>query len=125
MVTDLETSQVPVLSETLKLNLIKWCRGADSNRRHMDFQSIALPTELPRHWHPLTVLSRPVRSTARESIVAAAWYVGKRTYDEPESVRLIPCHVCVDLGIVGGAHCYNFASLTYVCLLTLTGAGVV
>ena len=25
-----------------------WCRGADSNRRHMDFQSIALPTELPR-----------------------------------------------------------------------------
>gem|GEM_PF-4168329 len=23
-----------------------WC-GAESNRRHMDFQSIALPTELP------------------------------------------------------------------------------
>ena len=22
-----------------------WCRGADSNRRHIDFQSIALPTE--------------------------------------------------------------------------------
>ena len=27
----------------------KWT-GAGSNRRHMDFQSIALPTELPVHW---------------------------------------------------------------------------
>ena len=27
----------------------KWCRGAESNRRHEDFQSTALPTELPRH----------------------------------------------------------------------------
>ena len=27
----------------------KWC-GAESNRRHKDFQSFALPTELP---HPL------------------------------------------------------------------------
>ena len=91
----------------------------------MDFQSIALPTELPRHWHPLPVLSRPVRSTARQSIVAAAWYVGNRTYDEPEAVRLIPCHVCVDLGVVGDARCYNFAYLTYICLLTTTDASVV
>ena len=28
--------------------LIFWCLEAESNRRHMDFQSIALPTELPR-----------------------------------------------------------------------------
>ena len=28
--------------------LFPWCRGADSNRRHQDFQSCALPTELPR-----------------------------------------------------------------------------
>ena len=28
---------------------MEWCRGPDLNRRHMDFQSIALPTELPRH----------------------------------------------------------------------------
>ncbi len=27
----------------------KWWRGAESNRRHYDFQSYALPTELPRH----------------------------------------------------------------------------
>ncbi len=26
-----------------------WCRGAELNRRHTDFQSVALPTELPRH----------------------------------------------------------------------------
>ena len=25
----------------------EWCPGADSNHRHADFQSAALPTELP------------------------------------------------------------------------------
>ena len=28
--------------------LREWCLGADSNHRHADFQSAALPTELPR-----------------------------------------------------------------------------
>ena len=28
---------------------IRWCRGAELNCRHYDFQSYALPTELPRH----------------------------------------------------------------------------
>src|SRR3546814_9724958 len=27
----------------------KWCPGTESNRRHGDFQSPALPTELPGH----------------------------------------------------------------------------
>ena len=27
----------------------EWCRGTELNRRHKDFQSSALPTELPRH----------------------------------------------------------------------------
>ena len=27
-----------------------WCLGAESNHRHRDFQSLALPTELPRHF---------------------------------------------------------------------------
>ena len=27
----------------------KWCPGTESNRRHCDFQSHALPTELPGH----------------------------------------------------------------------------
>jgi hypothetical protein len=29
---------------------IKWCPGAESNHRHADFQSAALPTELPGHY---------------------------------------------------------------------------
>jgi hypothetical protein len=29
--------------------LFRWCLGAESNHRHHDFQSCALPTELPRH----------------------------------------------------------------------------
>ena len=28
---------------------ILWCLGPESNQRHVDFQSTALPTELPRH----------------------------------------------------------------------------
>ena len=28
----------------------KWWRGPGSNRGHKDFQSFALPTELPHHW---------------------------------------------------------------------------
>src|SRR5688500_9706586 len=33
------------------LSLIRcWCRGTELNPRHRDFQSRALPTELPRHW---------------------------------------------------------------------------
>lgn len=27
----------------------KWCLRTESNCRHTDFQSVALPTELPRH----------------------------------------------------------------------------
>ena len=30
-------------------NVLKWCPGAESNHRHADFQSAALPTELPGH----------------------------------------------------------------------------
>jgi hypothetical protein len=33
----------------LKVMDLGWCRGAELNRRHTDFQSVALPTELPRH----------------------------------------------------------------------------
>ena len=35
-----------------------WCLRTESNCRHMDFQSIALPTELPRHeWRPRSDLN--------------------------------------------------------------------
>src|SRR5690242_21621264 len=36
-----------VASESAKT---KWCPGAESNHRHHDFQSCALPTELPGRW---------------------------------------------------------------------------
>ncbi|GEM_PF-3249460 len=35
-------------STTEPLPLMIWCLGADLNHRHADFQSAALPTELPR-----------------------------------------------------------------------------
>ena len=36
-----------------------WCLGAESNHRQADFQSAALPTELPRHvWRPRTGSNR-------------------------------------------------------------------
>ncbi len=33
----------------LSYTSMQWCFGAESNRRHKDFQSSALPTELPKH----------------------------------------------------------------------------
>ena len=38
-----------VLVKSLRTGEKEWCRGAESNCRHHDFQSCALPTELPRH----------------------------------------------------------------------------
>ncbi len=35
------------LYNVLKYILKRWCPGAESNHRHADFQSAALPTELP------------------------------------------------------------------------------
>ena len=33
--------------ENIKRGIFKWWVGTESNRRHMPFQGIALPTELP------------------------------------------------------------------------------
>ena len=41
----LETSVLPLNYTPISL----WWRGTESNRRHKDFQSFALPTELPSH----------------------------------------------------------------------------
>jgi hypothetical protein len=48
---------LPVIASSLTLtgmargkSCYAWCRGTDSNRRHGDFQSPALPPELPRHY---------------------------------------------------------------------------
>ena len=42
---------------TWKEKYLFWCPGADSNRRHQDFQSCALPTELPG---PIQILAANV-----------------------------------------------------------------
>ncbi len=39
-------------------DLLSWCPGAESNCRHEDFQSSALPTELPRRTAKEGVLNR-------------------------------------------------------------------
>src|SRR4051795_5915798 len=54
----------PRLATSLPLhwgNKKRWLR-TESNRRHMDFQSIALPTELLSHIEPLTLLKMAVRT---------------------------------------------------------------
>ena len=39
----------------------KWCLRSESNQRHGDFQSPALPTELQRHWRRHPDLNRGVK----------------------------------------------------------------
>ncbi len=44
---------------------INWCRGTESNRRRKDFQSFALPTELPRHPREAPILAEGVKKSRR------------------------------------------------------------
>ncbi len=53
-----------------ELDYLNWA-GADLNRRHTDFQSVALPTELPARWFDLPrptpacdILADPVTADA-------------------------------------------------------------
>ena len=47
-----------LVSVFLFSHLKTWCLGAESNHRHEDFQSSALPTELPRHiWRFPSILA--------------------------------------------------------------------
>jgi hypothetical protein len=67
----------PKVLETFVLPLnytpnIAWWRGTESNRRHMDFQSIALPTELLSHYiysslnlNSATVRQKPLAFVAK------------------------------------------------------------
>ena len=52
-----------------------WCRGAELNRRHKDFQSSALPSELPR-------LRPPVPRTG-----AVVWHSPSNLWTESRGVR--------------------------------------
>ena len=67
-----------------------WCRGAESNHRHWDFQSHALPTELPRHtlffcekitkkiWRPRTGSNR--RPPAWQAGALTNWATGPNIF---------------------------------------------
>ena len=48
---DSDSRHPPWQGGTLPLSYYRtlWCLGAELNHRHVDFQSTALPTELPRH----------------------------------------------------------------------------
>ena len=47
-----------------RLLLMGWCRGPESNWGHADFQSAALPTELPRHVRYFSFCQKGVSSKA-------------------------------------------------------------
>ena len=52
-----------------------WCLGAELNHRQADFQSAALPTELPRHqWRPKTGSNR--RPPAWQAGALTNWATG-------------------------------------------------
>ena len=52
----------------------KWCPGAELNHRHTDFQSAALPTELPGLWGIPDAAGQASASTARP------WLIGNRPH---------------------------------------------
>ena len=66
-------------------NHYRWCLGAESNHRQADFQSAALPTELPRHlWRPKTGSNR--RPPAWQAGALTNWAIGPqriRTHTVP------------------------------------------
>ena len=74
------------------LNIFQWCPGAESNHRHEDFQSTALPTELPGQTGGLQrkgrVLNpRAVRASSRYGQVRHAAKLG--AVSRPPGRRII------------------------------------
>src|SRR6266566_4557220 len=60
----------------------KWCPGAESNHRHCDFQSHALPTELPgRRGPPKGRAKQSARfiEAGFRPVQTSRWAVGKRS----------------------------------------------
>jgi hypothetical protein len=66
---------------------VAWCPGAGSNHRHCDFQSHALPTELPGQV-PARAAGAPVYSQARRSCPPRfAFGYAWRSHTEPQAKR--------------------------------------
>lgn len=67
------------LSKTRRFRqaVIAWCSGVESNHRHRDFQSLALPTELPlrRHSSSARRRARTTQGPARAERVLWNWCI--------------------------------------------------
>ena len=64
----------------------KWCLRSESNQRHVDFQSTALPTELQRHtirWRPRTGSNR--RPLAWQASALTNWATGPKWWEQQGS----------------------------------------
>lgn len=64
-----------------------WCKGQDSNLRHLVFQTSALPTELPMHvdWYPSE--GSNLHSFELHPECSASTYSARGTYPQPEAVE--------------------------------------
>jgi hypothetical protein len=59
MLFDSKRISITIVASKIKRgNKKEWCPGAESNHRHGDFQSPALPTELPGHFDCLEASAR-------------------------------------------------------------------
>ena len=65
-----------------------WCRGPESNWGHADFQSAALPTELPRHrvsqlLEPLALVKIFLGGLPRPRRCAGEWHMLQQSLCQP------------------------------------------
>ncbi len=68
-----------------------WCRGPESNWGHRDFQSLALPTELPRHLERARGFEPPTFSLARRrSTTELHPHIFRFRWTRPDSNRRSP-----------------------------------
>ena len=73
----------------------EWCPGAELNHRHTDFQSVALPAELPGHTAERGYKGTPLRLSSGLAAKAAGWRragnprkIDQATFEEPPRWRV-------------------------------------
>src|SRR5436189_1582444 len=63
------------------IGFCEWCPGAGSNHRHRDFQSRALPTELPGHSRLNRGPARRARSLTVALVTVHPFGIGRRAWN--------------------------------------------